>query len=452
MMRLAKEDEQLAEARNYFQGEEGLQRFLQASIEKYTKLGRLGGTVYLKRLSSEEQKSLGAFFKQDLIGEEEARFSMKQFVKILGQTRFAGLDPVSILEAYAGKPLLTHQEKQRYFQEGKERVWEELMATFPYPHCKEWLEHIKNKGVGSGVAHGYYSKDPEGFKEDMRNVLKALSSLPEEKVNIYERLPLFATRITGDPHGFDSSSRAGRLFLNALKFLKNPSGSISPSKPLCPTEYISQTLEEFNLIRDDLNNFVICTGFRGEGPGGRVLAAAQQEGAVLNLPLCEVVRLTACYPHSCKEAFVVENPAVFSTLINYYKGSMMPPLLCSNGQFHLATLIFLQCLEEQGINIYYSGDFDPEGLQMAQNFLERFPGVGHLWRMDTETYQSFPQRILLPEHRLQKLKSISHLALQEVAAFLRASKKAVYQEQIIPLLQKDLLSKGFLRSGWKDKQ
>lgn len=427
---------QLEEARTYFRGEEGLQRFLKAIIDKYCQLGRLGGTVHLKNLQQEEQKALGSLFKEDLTGQEEVRFTLRRFVKILNQTRFAGLDPVHILEAYAGQTLLTRQEKQERFQEGKSQLWQELREAFPHPHCQDWLAHIQEKGEGTGVVHTHYSKDPEGLKSDLQNVLKALASLPGESVNTYERLPLFATRITGDPHGFDSTTAAGRLLLHALQFLKHPSGSLSKSS--LRTETISQLLEEFKLIRDDLNNFVICAGFRGEGPGGGVLEAAQKQGNVLILPLREVVPLKACYPYVLKEAFVVENPAVFSSLLDTGIGKKLPPLVCSNGQFRLATILFLQRLQEQGITLYYSGDFDPEGLQMAQNFLDRFPDTGQLWRMDIETYQSFSSTTPVPEHRLGKLNSLSHPALQKVAQGLKARKKAVYQEQILSLLQKDL--------------
>lgn len=444
VMVLDENRKKLEEARVFFCTEPGLQRFLQACIQKYCQLGRLGGTIHLKDLTPEERESIGALFGRDLSGQQEVRLPLSRFVDILGRTRFADLDPVQILEAWAGHPLLTRQEKQDRFQENRERLWQELRAAFPHPNCRDWLEQIENKGVGTGVVHSQYRKNPEKLKQELTKVLEALSDLPGKEGSSYERLPLFATRITGDPHGFDAGSGAGRLLLSALHYLQNPSGK----KMTWRTEAISRLLEDFNLIRDDLNNFVICAGFKGEGTGGRLLEAAGEQGAVINLPLREVAGLKACFPFSenfLKRVFIVENPAVFSALLDGFKGYPTPPIICSNGQFRLATTLFLEKMQGLGLTFLYSGDFDPEGLQMAQNFLERFPREGRLWRMHPDVYSDSGPNIALEKHRLRKLESITHPSLQQLAATLKSQQKAVFQEQILPLLQKDL--EGFLTPG-----
>ncbi len=436
VMALDENRRKLEEARDFFCEEQGLQRFLQACIQKYCQLGRLGGTVHLKDLTPGERESIGALFGEDLSGQQEIRLALSRFVDILGRTRFADLDPVQILEAWAGYPLLTRQEKQDRFQENRERVWQELRAVFPHPNCQDWLQQIANKGVGTGVVYSQYRKNPENLNQDLRKVLEALSDLPGKEGSSYERLPLFATRITGDPHGFDASTGAGRLLLSALQFLQDRSGK----KITWRTEAISRLLENFNLIRDDLNNFVICAGFKGEGSAGQLLEAAGEQGAVLNLPLREVAGLKACFPFSedlFKSVFIVENPAVFSALLDDFKGNSAPPLICSNGQFRLATTLFLEKMQGRGLTFYYSGDFDPEGLQMAQNFLERFPREGSLWRMDPAVYSDFEPGISLEKNRLRKLDSITHPSLQQLAAILKSRQEAVFQEQILPLLQQD---------------
>lgn len=49
-------------------------------------------------------------------------------------------------------------------------------------------------------------------------------------------------------------------------------------------------------------------------------------------------------------------------------------LVALAGPLRLACLMLLDGLVKGGAVIYYSGDFDPEGLQMAQKLIQRYPG------------------------------------------------------------------------------
>ncbi len=65
------------------------------------------------------------------------------------------------------------------------------------------------------------------------------------------------------------------------------------------------------------------------------------------------------------KVFVFENPTVFSEVL-YRSSKEKPSIICTYGQVKLASLILLDNLVENGTHIYYSGDFDPEGLIIAK--------------------------------------------------------------------------------------
>ncbi len=63
-------------------------------------------------------------------------------------------------------------------------------------------------------------------------------------------------------------------------------------------------------------------------------------------------------------------------------------MVCTSGWPSTAALRLLQMLVDQSPEnrLYYSGDFDLKGLQIAANLMARYPGRCHPWRFDAESY------------------------------------------------------------------
>src|SRR5690625_5522313 len=95
-------------------------------------------------------------------------------------------------------------------------------------------------------------------------------------------------------------------------------------------------------------------------------------------------------------------------------------MICTNGQFTLAALVLLDLLVEEDCQLYYAGDFDPEGLGMAQRLLNRYPEHVELWRMDPDAYQASHPVNVLPPVRVEKLKGIVHEDLIDVDKEMRS--------------------------------
>ncbi|MBD5383415.1 MAG: DUF2399 domain-containing protein, partial [Ruminococcaceae bacterium] len=144
-----------------------------------------------------------------------------------------------------------------------------------------------------------------------------------------------------------------------------------------------------------------------------------------------------------KVVLAVENPMVFTALsgaaAEYGCG-----LICTSGQLKTSGIRLLQMLTKSNCRILYSGDFDPEGLQIADKILLRFSGYDvHTWHMSAEDYNAIEKGDELSENRLNKLNSIRSDELASAVNAIRSEKRAAYQELLVSQMINDI-SRGLL--------
>jgi uncharacterized protein (TIGR02679 family) len=449
------------EAVQFFKKESGLHRLLELLIEKYRGLGRIGGSVKLSNLSAKEREALSLFFRKDFGTKKSVSISFTAFEEALQNTRFANVSVKEILDGFSGQDVLTKTEEEALYQAEKKAFFTELCERFSHPNCKRWLQNLTEKGPGSRGVHLAYDKDRDLLRLQLEHVLSAIQQLPREmgKNNHrngdrgFERLPVFATRVAKDPHAFDPDTDQGRFLISALQWiwsLEEESFEIisSPS-----AEQITEVLHHFGIIRDDLLNFVTCTGLQACDKNSQPLSLWQQackSGNVMNVPLREILKVSSCEPilsrdDTGKVVFVVENSGVFSAIMDYFEDrserfeGLVPPLICTHGQFKLATLLLLDKLVASDTILYYSGDFDPEGLQMAQRMLERHPGHVRLWRYTDTDYENSLSNVALSDERLRKLESVTAFELISVKQKMISLGRAGYQEDLIADLVGDMV-------------
>jgi len=435
----------LKEALQYFRQSPALERLLELFREKYYSLGRVGGKVRLDGLGDEERESLGGLLGREIGQHDEVYVSAQEMEKALGQTRFASISLQDLVFAFAGGAVLSSREEKERYKAEKDRFFGELIQECDFMEGRTWLEHIRQKGIGNRSVKQAYDRDRDRLRRQLIQVLQALREVPCS----YERLPVFAARITGDPHGFDLDAETGKLLLSALQYLSRNREEKTYSWELSYAEK-GELLASFGIIRDDILNFVPCTGllaYENNEEKTPLLAwkYACTEQVVLNVPLREITRLGSVEPAlqsasspGEKVVFVVENAGVFSAILDQFAGCSHPPLVCTYGQFNLAALMLLDLLIQGGCRIFYSGDFDPEGLQMAQQLLRRYGDSAVPWRYAPGDYRnSSPPKPLSPG-ALKKLQSVTEANLLLVKKEIIAMGKAGYQEQIIPALVEDI--------------
>ena len=112
------------------------------------------------------------------------------------------------------------------------------------------------------------------------------------------------------------------------------------------------------------------------------------------------------------------------------------PLLCLHGQMKTASWALLDRLAASGAVFLYSGDFDPEGLIIAQKLRQRYERV-KLWHFSADEYQK--TKNYLTEGRLKRLQGICDIELQPLVKLMQAWKCAFYQESLIDILLEDVM-------------
>jgi len=410
------------EALNYFTQYPVYKKLFQLFRKKYESLGKVSGTVKIEQFTKEELDHLSGFLKRPVHHlQENPTVSLRLFERRLQETRFQVADLHELLEMYFQEPILWKQQLRMDEQELRRQKFEKWKIS--YPQLSDWLSLLEAKNE----KHRWILKQ----LDENETILKTLHLAITEKPADLERISVYAQRIAGDPHAFDGSTVLGRCLIHYLYHSSNQREGYPTS-----SEAINGLLLTFGILRDDISNFISIANIQATYKGDLhpVFAAASQQQSVLNVPLREILRLDGCHLSQGKDVFVVENSGVFSAILDDVPTMN---LICTHGQIRIAGWQMLDLLAVAGCRIHYSGDFDPEGLQMAQRILERYPKQGVLWRMSPADYTLSLPSVHLNQERLSKLNSVRHAQLIDLAKQMRDKKLAGYQEGLLIHLIKD---------------
>lgn len=140
-----------------------------------------------------------------------------------------------------------------------------------------------------------------------------------------------------------------------------------------------------------------------------------------------------------KRVFILENQMVLSQICEEMQGKEYS-MMCTSGQLKTASLFLIDMLIKSRCELHYCGDIDPEGIEIADRVLARGPEQIFLWRMTVEDYYRTISDEKLTETRLKKLDKVANASLRELAGVVRKEKRAGYQERLIDLMVRDILT------------
>lgn len=422
---------QQAEASRYLRQRPALLALARAFCENYRRLGHFGGTYRVEAAAEPEAcRTLSAFLREDI--RPGTRISWGKCLRAWAQTRFAA---VPLGEACAGtsaEALTSRPAKRQARRVQREAILAALAEKYgDAPHCAQWLACLADDAPQHRLAKRDYALD----EPLLMTVARALAALPEQ----YERLPFFANRVTGDPHALDETEAAGRVFLQALGWLAQAAPQGTPDGRASTAEEKMELLYRYHLLRDDVQNFATVYGIVPQGTGDTYFQRAAAAFAPLNLPLREIVRTAVFAPVAGSDIYIVENSGVFSSLLDALTAAQRcVPLLCLHGQPKLASWALLDRLAASGARLHYSGDYDPEGLAIAEKILRRYPDA-RPWHYEAADYAPRPS-VRLTDARRKQLADITLPELQPAAAAIRDQGYAYYQESFADQLARDLLA------------
>lgn len=421
------EKNELEQAISYFRKYNVYGRLFASMREKYASLGHLGGSFVLSGLTEEERGVLSGFAGADLGSEPTVRLSFSQLKWALSKSRFGACTWEEILTAYERKPLVVKKEERTRQKEERDAFWEDCLSQCGKEDVREWLSVLlREQGPGYRLVLKQYKADRKEARKLLTGVIHAAEHLPADRGQ-RQFLPVFASGITGNPHSFDEGTSAGRLLLQFGKYrFGEADGQLSG------IEQKESVLYQMGILRDELSNTCLAyrvTGRKKEGGVHQGIQGFYEEGQAFVLTLHTLgglLRLEPSPDHFSR-IYVLENPAVFSYLIKKYPGHTF---LCTSGRLTLAGYATMD-LFPSDTQFYYAGDFDPEGLQIAQGLKERYGERLVFWNYKREFYEKAVSELGLDDARLRKLDRIDCPGLQEIRQCMWDYRRAAYQENML---------------------
>lgn len=401
-------------------------KLFNAFKKKYQSLGKIGGSVSLVDFSESDIEELAVFLglRPDILIKKR-KVTLLQFEKQLKKYKFEGMDLKQLLELYFNEPLISNSKRQEL------RILEQwsYINYFKnvYPFAEGWLDYLEKKSQDSYWIYRLMEESFDQFESYVRTINRILENIPELPV----RLPVYAQQMTGNPHTFDRNQNLGRLLMHVLTVRD---AGYDPEKVSLPTtsEGINELLLKYNILRDDITNFVTVANLMADTDDRRkeLWEITCETHMVQNVPIRELLHIDSLYPfNQGKDVWIVENSGVFSSILDAVPNA---PLLCTHGQFKLAAWKCFDLLIKNGITLNYSSDLDPEGIGMAQRLLDRYPDSAELWKMNILSYDnSVSSEDKLPEARLKKLNTITNQDLLIIKSEMNRTKTPGYQEALL---------------------
>ena len=183
----------------YFKSQPEYRRIFKEMRKKWESLGRTAGRVTMANATGEERKALERFLGRAM-EQGGIAFSLPEFEKALGETRYGQVSLKELLEEYFGEPMVGNQERRQQKKNREERFWEELEGEIRGTEGKgqlgaegcgedkaaekdvsgeiiSWIREMREqKSQGYGVVMKEYQKSPESAKERIREIARKHAS------------------------------------------------------------------------------------------------------------------------------------------------------------------------------------------------------------------------------------------------------------------------------------
>jgi uncharacterized protein (TIGR02679 family) len=419
--------------------------------EKYIEVGHVGGQVLLKDTTPGERREIASFLARPPYADSSLKVKLSDIEKALQHSFKCGL-PELLVAFFPDQPLVTRQAKREAhaIHQADFRIGLiSIAATLPAgSQGKYWLQHGQH---GQEWIFSRFKNSPSHEQERqlklVRYIANVLDQLP--KPGAPERLALFAQRTSGDPHTLDPDMAAGRLLLLALNDLANglEEGSSQLTKSPQDREKELRLYKDAGLLVDTISSSVIvfnlASALYHNGTPDPLLQAAGKR--VLLLPMRQLLEWRRLVPASTR-IYVFENPQVFEEAIAALESSRtLPTLVCTSGWPSAAALYLLDKLLESSPDncLYYSGDFDLKGLQIAAYLGARNPGRCRPWHFDPASYEVALKADGV-EARTSELNTLNALpeVFKPLVTRMQEKQKWAFQEGIVDLLVRDMRDSG----------
>lgn len=394
-----------------------LDRFFEKCKVKYLTYGKVCGNIVLNNISLDEANSLQIIFFKIFEEGSTVKINIDKFRKALKGTKLELFDFIKYFKLI-----------DKNFEEvtNKERKQNELDEFYNYIKDLSISDEIKNIILNennknlSVLLRSRYKKNRNLLTKELMNISLLLDNIPKS----YTLLSVYSS-LTGDSHYLDYQSNNLFYMILAIKLDKTFENSI---------KYKKELLGLINVYSDMISNYVNTYKLIINN----IFEWLYNNYGVLNLNLENINNIDEIKGIDNK-IFIFENPSV----LNYLKDSNLniSMVVCNgmpnNAMMELIDKISLDC------DVYYHGDFDPEGLLIASKIKEKCNRVKFLGYDEVNYYLSNPVKEI-NNSRLHKLLLVDDRELSIIKNCILNKKKAGYEENLlknIKMIIADLLEK-----------
>lgn len=394
----------------YFKERKGFDRLFKLLKQKYISLNRYSGTVTLKNITQEESRDLSNFFGKTILVGTTFKTSFAQIEKKLKETKYASFTWEELFKNYFNENIVTKKEYKETFKHEENIFYDKIIKQMP-EELRDWFKNIiQNKNNIYQILLRKYKKDKQKFENELLNLLKIIDKTKEKKPT---SLILLAS-LSSNPHFLDFGTSTSNLFF------KLASNYYHTKEPKTTNDKI-KFLADLNIYIDTLSNFVIVYNLKSDS---ELINIFTKEKEPLNLNLSNLSHINKI-DTDIKKVFIFENPSMLPVFAKYDI-----PIIISYGNPNYAFYKVVEKLIETNNEIYYNGDFDPEGLIIASNICEKFPEI-KLFCYKKEDYLKSKSQNKISKSRLKKLDNIKNVELITIKEILKKEKLSAYQEKNI---------------------
>ena len=391
---------------------------------KYKKYGKITGSFTLKATTTEERQILFNFDSKALT-EGKAKIKCST-VRDLFNRKLKEYSFEELLVKVVGKELKTNKEVKDEEKEQEEKFYDDILKASDDGVGKQWfIEILDKKKYGYNIIVRKYKSEIRNLKELKRKIILTINSLNKLPYlnNAYENIAVFSAVNTKDSHFFDSDKFTGRLFIKAISFILNK------DEPKDINE-INELYYEVGILKDEISNHTTIYGLNAFNMDSSEVKAVNSFNLwkePLQISISNLLKIDY-FEAINNTVFIFENPAVFHKILKVNGDNIS--LICTSGQLNLSSYILLNKIRNLK-NIYYAGDFDPEGLMIAYKIKKRYKDKVKFLNYTRESYINTMSNNIIEEKSMSQLNKINCSELDEVINELRINKRAAYQELLI---------------------
>ena len=394
-------------------GGEGLARVLARARDRLEKRDLvLDGAFTIENLSEREREELGALLGRT-VGDGRVRVRLADLDAAIARMRY-GTGLAGVLDAI-GPPLRARAGEADRIRRVRQAPFDAVLghpAIARHPRLAIWLDQIRRRGTLARAG-----RDPEGL---LAEALAVLERLPADDIG----LAVLAGSATGRTHALDRGEPLAALCDQAVAAI------VDEPRPVSALDRRA-LWARVGVILDEVSATVLALGLRTD-PAlsiAPLLAAAADAGQPLPLTLRMLRGIDVLPAVGAPVVYACENPAVIEAAA---ARSFAPPLICLSGVPTSAGLRLVDALRAGGAEVRYHGDFDWEGVRIANALIQR--GV-RPWRFATEDYIEAIARTPV----LQHLVGVRQQARWDgrLADVMEATDATIYEEQVLDALLAD---------------